>query len=67
MKKLFQNWGLITKDEENKSEIKSTEIPVIPITANVIVSTEEGNTLDFGYSGCEGFTLYNGERIPELD
>lgn len=43
MKKLFQNWGLITKDEENKSEIKSTEIPVIPITANVIVSTEDNS------------------------
>lgn len=35
--------------------------------SGLIITTKEGNTLDFGYSGCEGFTLYNGERIPELD
>jgi len=31
------------------------------------IKLHDGSILNIGYSGCEGYTTFNGTRIPELD
>lgn len=35
--------------------------------SGLLITFENGATLEYGYSGGEGYTKSNGERIPQLD